>query len=126
MTLPEHRNLALLGRFARHLARSVSDWTETAPVAEIAPRLEAAAREFVGADRELFVFCCQLMRVAMTGGIVSPPIFDVLAVFGRDETMRRVRALIEKYFPPSTAQFTEEEREILRDVRAAIAAGPDW
>ena len=36
----------------------------------------------------------QPLRAAVTGGTVSPPIFDVLAVFGRDESLERIRETI--------------------------------
>jgi glutamyl-tRNA synthetase len=32
----------------------------------------------------------QPLRAALTGKTVSPPIFDVLAVLGRDETLARL------------------------------------
>jgi glutamyl-tRNA synthetase len=33
----------------------------------------------------------QPLRAALTGGTVSPPVFDVMAVLGRDETLARLR-----------------------------------
>ena len=33
----------------------------------------------------------QPLRVALTGRTTSPPIFDVLAVLGRDESLARLR-----------------------------------
>lgn len=38
------------------------------------------------------VSLAQACRVAITGGTVSPPIFDVMEVLGRDETIARLRA----------------------------------
>ncbi|MBM3275128.1 MAG: glutamate--tRNA ligase, partial [Candidatus Sericytochromatia bacterium] len=38
----------------------------------------------------------QPVRVALTGGKVSPGMFDVVALLGRDLTIRRLRAAIEK------------------------------
>jgi glutamyl-tRNA synthetase len=34
----------------------------------------------------------QLSRIAVTGRTASPPIFDVLALLGRDESLVRLRA----------------------------------
>ena len=34
----------------------------------------------------------QLTRLAVTGGTASPPLFDVLALLGREETLARLRA----------------------------------
>ena len=36
----------------------------------------------------------QPLRVAVTGSTVSPPIFDTLAMLGRDRTVRRIRRAI--------------------------------
>jgi glutamyl-tRNA synthetase len=33
----------------------------------------------------------QLTRLAVTGGTASPPLFEVLALLGRDETLARLR-----------------------------------
>jgi glutamyl-tRNA synthetase len=53
--------------------------------------LEAAYRELA---RELglkLVDLAQLSRLAVTGTTASPPIFDVLAILGRDETLARLQ-----------------------------------
>jgi glutamyl-tRNA synthetase len=34
----------------------------------------------------------QLTRLAVTGRTASPPLFDVLALLGREETLARLRA----------------------------------
>ena len=36
------------------------------------------------------------MRVAVTGRTVGPPLFESLEVMGRDETLRRLRAALER------------------------------
>ena len=33
----------------------------------------------------------QPLRAALTGSAVSPPVFDVMAVLGRDEALARIR-----------------------------------
>jgi glutamyl-tRNA synthetase len=53
--------------------------------------LEAAYRELAAALGVKLVDLAQLSRLAVTGGTASPPIFDVLAILGRDETLSRLR-----------------------------------
>ena len=55
-----------------------------------ADELEAAVRKFAE-TRELGLGkVAQPLRAALTGRTVSPPVFDVLAVFGRDESLARI------------------------------------
>jgi glutamyl-tRNA synthetase len=69
----------------------------------IIPRLEAVAsfsasgieavyRELVAALGVKLVDLAQVSRIAVTGRTASPPIFDVLALVGRDESLARLRA----------------------------------
>ena len=53
--------------------------------------LEAAYRDLATALGIKLVDLAQLSRLAVTGGTASPPIFDVLAILGRDETLARLR-----------------------------------
>jgi glutamyl-tRNA synthetase len=53
--------------------------------------LEAAYRELAAALGVKLVDLAQLTRLAVTGGTASPPIFDVLAILGRDETLARLQ-----------------------------------
>ena len=56
-----------------------------------APALEALVREFAeGAGLKLGK-AAQPLRAALTGRAVSPPVFDVLSVLGREEAMGRLR-----------------------------------
>ncbi len=55
------------------------------------PALEAAYRDLAAALGVKLVDLAQLSRLAVTGGTASPPIFDVLAILGRDETLARLR-----------------------------------
>jgi glutamyl-tRNA synthetase len=53
--------------------------------------LEAAYRELAQALGLKLVDLAQLSRLAVTGTTASPPIFDVLAILGRDETLARLK-----------------------------------
>jgi glutamyl-tRNA synthetase len=55
-----------------------------------AESLEAEVRRFAEAQDLGLGKVAQPLRAAMTGGTVSPPIFDVLAVFGREESLARI------------------------------------
>jgi len=71
-------------RLERLIARLVE--TEFTPAA-----LEAAYRELAHALDVKLVDLAQLTRLAVTGRTASPPIFEVLALLGRDETLARLR-----------------------------------
>ena len=60
-----------------------SDWS--------VPTLEAAVRGFVETKGLKLGKVAQPLRVALTGSTVSPPVFDVMAVLGREEALARVR-----------------------------------
>jgi glutamyl-tRNA synthetase len=63
---------------------SATDWT--------VPALEEAARTFAeGAGLKLGQVA-QPLRAALTGRTQSPPIFDVLAILGKDESLVRLGA----------------------------------
>ena len=57
-----------------------------------APALEALYRALVDAMGLKLVDLAQLTRLAVTGRTASPPLFDVLALLGREETLARLRA----------------------------------
>ena len=57
-----------------------------------APTVEAVYRDLAAALGLKLVDLAQLTRLAVTGSTASPPLFDVLAVLGRDETLTRLRA----------------------------------
>jgi glutamyl-tRNA synthetase len=52
--------------------------------------LEAWAREFSEQKEIKLGQVAQPLRAALTGTTVSPPIFDVMAVFGKDEALTRI------------------------------------
>jgi glutamyl-tRNA synthetase len=57
-----------------------------------APALEALYRELTEAMGLKLVDLAQLTRLAVTGRTASPPLFGVLALLGREETLARLRA----------------------------------
>ena len=59
-----------------------ADWT--------APALEAEVRGVAEATGAKLGQVAQPLRAALTGRAVSPPVFDVMAVLGRDETLARI------------------------------------
>jgi glutamyl-tRNA synthetase len=56
-----------------------------------AAALEAAYRQLAPELGIKLVDLAQLSRLAVTGGTASPPIFDVLSILGREETLARLR-----------------------------------
>ena len=54
--------------------------------------IEGVYRELTAALELKLVDLAQLSRVAVTGTTVSPPIFEVLALLGREESLARLRA----------------------------------
>ena len=64
---------------------------ESAP-SFVAADIEAIHRELAAALALKLVDLAQLSRLAVTGRTASPPIFDVLALLGRDESLVRLRA----------------------------------
>ena len=63
---------------------------EAAPDWQV-PALEAIARGFAEAEGQKLGNVAQPLRAALTGRSVSPPVFDVMAVLGRDEALSRIR-----------------------------------
>ncbi len=73
---------ATLATTAEALA-DVPDWSVGA--------LEAAIRSLADAKGLKLGQVAQPLRAALTGRTVSPPVFDVMAVLGRDEALARIR-----------------------------------
>ncbi len=73
---------ALIGALLPELT-NIGDWTSAAVEAVVRPFAERAGIK-LGA-------VAQPLRAALTGRATSPPIFDVLAVLGRDESLARLR-----------------------------------
>jgi len=72
-----------LARLAERL-RALDDFT--------APAIEAVYRDLTTALGLKLVDLAQLTRLAVTGRTASPPLFEVLAILGRDETLARLEA----------------------------------
>jgi len=80
---PEQRET--LGRLTERYA-GLSGWTAAA--------LEEATRAFLEENELKMKHVGQPTRVALTGGTVSPPIFDCMEIYGRDLTLSRLRAAV--------------------------------
>ena len=61
----------------------ITEWTDTA--------IEQAVRDYATAHALKLGALAQPLRAALTGGTVSPGIFEVVAVFGRDEALERLK-----------------------------------
>ncbi len=73
--------LVALAAYGRRLAE-LDEWTQD--------RLEQAAREQAEALGIKLGKLAQPLRAALTGSTVSPPIFEVMQVLGRSETLARI------------------------------------
>jgi glutamyl-tRNA synthetase len=63
---------------------------EAAPDWEV-PTLESLVRSFADQTGQKLGKVAQPLRAALTGRAASPPVFDVMAVLGREEALARVR-----------------------------------
>ena len=72
----------LLARLKAELSQ-VPDWQPAA--------LETAVKAFAAATGQKLGQVAQPLRAALTGRAVSPPVFDVMAVLGRAETLARIQ-----------------------------------
>jgi glutamyl-tRNA synthetase len=64
------------------LLAAASDWK--------APALEAAVRGYAETNQLKLGAVAQPLRAALSGRAVSPPVFDMMAVLGREETLARI------------------------------------
>jgi glutamyl-tRNA synthetase len=69
---------------------SVTDWSPAALEAAIGAYAAASAEGNLGK-------VAQPLRVAVSGGTVSPPIFDTLAILGRDSSLGRMRRCLASF-----------------------------
>lgn len=75
---------------------AVDQWTASA--------LEAAVNAYVNASAPgQLGKVAQPLRLAVSGGTVSPPIFDTLAILGRASTLARIRRCLAECRPTSAA-----------------------
>jgi glutamyl-tRNA synthetase len=73
---------------AKHLVAEIAAaWSD---IAWNAAMLEEAARNFATARGLKLGAVAQPLRAAVTGSTASPPIFEVIEVLGREETMARL------------------------------------
>ena len=61
-----------------------------------AAAVETAVRGHAASARVKLGQLAQPLRAALTGGTTSPPIFDVIEVLGREETLGRIKDIIER------------------------------
>jgi glutamyl-tRNA synthetase len=80
--LLEGQARALLGELKAELGQ-VTDWR--------APVLEEAVKAFAAASGQKLGQVAQPLRAALTGRAVSPPVFEVMAVLGRAESLARIQ-----------------------------------
>jgi glutamyl-tRNA synthetase len=85
---PDEKALAMIAKGGAHLSQmqtrlnSVTSWT--------AHELEAAARAQAEETGAKLGDIAQPLRAALTGSTVSPPIFEVMELLGRDEVCGRI------------------------------------
>ena len=72
---------------ARNALADLNPWT--------AKSLENWAREYAESQDLKLGQLAQPLRAAVTGSNISPPIFEVIAIFGRDETLSRIEDIVE-------------------------------
>jgi glutamyl-tRNA synthetase len=88
---PDDKALKLLDADAKvHIAALVTRFA--AVKTWDASSLEAEVRDFAEAGGLKLGKVAQPLRAALTGRAVSPPVFDVMAVLGRDESLARLKA----------------------------------
>jgi glutamyl-tRNA synthetase len=75
---------------ARSLIRDLLPRLEESP-SWAAGDLESVVRTFAEATGAKLGKVAQPLRAALTGRAVSPPVFDVMAVLGREESLARLR-----------------------------------
>ena len=86
----DEKAIKLLDADARMMLRGVVKALEAAPVWDAA-HLEAVIRSFADASGKKLGQVAQPLRAALTGRSVSPPVFDVMVVLGKDEALARIR-----------------------------------
>jgi len=90
---PEPAAAAVLTTDARAQLGRVADILDSEPWD--APSLEARIRALAEKEGAKLGDLAQPLRVALTGRTASPPIFEVLAVLGREEALTRIRAHVD-------------------------------
>ena len=80
----------LLDAEARATLAKLLSQLEAAPDWQ-APALEASCEPTLSGRGQKLGKVAQPLRAALTGSTVSPPVFDVMAVLGREEALARIR-----------------------------------
>ena len=89
---PDAKAAGLLTAAAREL---LSAWLDRAQTGDFsAAALEQAARTLAEERGVKLGELAQPLRAALTGSTISPPIFEVASIFGRDEVIARVKDLL--------------------------------
>jgi glutamyl-tRNA synthetase len=88
---PEPNGLGVLRDLGAELAGE-REWTAAALESRIKAYAERAAGGALGK-------VAQPLRIAVSGGTVSPPIFDTLVILGRDSTLARIRRCLAAFGP---------------------------
>ena len=107
---PDDKAAKLLDAQARASLAELLNLLEVAPDWE-ATTLEAVIRAYAERSGQKLGKVAQPLRAALTGSTVSPPVFDVMAVLGREEALARIRdqaGLVTKKLPaiePRTGLF---------------------
>jgi len=86
----DEKAAGILTADARALLRELSGQLD-ALASWDAAATEQAVRAFADGKGTKLAQVAQPLRAALTGRTTSPPIFDVLAVLGRDESLARLR-----------------------------------
>jgi glutamyl-tRNA synthetase len=86
----EPKAAAILDEAARATLAAVAAALESQADWLVAP-LEAAVRAFADAKGLKLGQVAQPLRAALTGRTVSPPVFDLMVVLGREESLARIR-----------------------------------
>jgi glutamyl-tRNA synthetase len=87
---PDEKAAAILTEAAKAVLTGVAGALEPAPWTE--GDLESTVKSFAESTGIKLGQVAQPLRVALTGSTVSPGIFEVLAILGRDEALSRLRA----------------------------------
>jgi len=90
---PEPAAAAVLTTDARAQLGRVADILDSEPWD--APSLEARIRALAEKEGAKLADLAQPLRVVLTGRTASPPLFEVLAVLGREEALTRIRAHVD-------------------------------
>jgi glutamyl-tRNA synthetase len=87
---PDEKALAML--ISSHAVLKALIPVLTASASWTAETLEATVRDWAIAAGKKLGEAAQPLRAALAGSLVSPPIFEVMAILGRDLTQRRLQA----------------------------------